>query len=192
MARLNPFLSDGDEDPLDRLPPIGALGDEDLAEAESRMAGEVIEGVAGMSSEGSIDFDIEEEPQASQEAPMGDVPVNDDPAGAEADESAMADLESEFIDEVDTSPPPSADVEVSQGSMASGADLMAEALDGDPLFNNKIAEKIDQQMNERVDARRDEEVASRQLEQLVGNAIHSELGGLITFRPPLRHGQGVG
>jgi len=43
-----------------------------------------------------------------------------------------------------------------------------------------------------VDARRDEEVASRQLEQLVGNAIHSELGGLITFRPPLRHGQGVG
>ena len=169
------------------MPPSAVVSDEDLSAAQTRMSSAVMDATSGMDARSTSDFDAVVE--ADVPVPSEGAPVSEPTAKKEDDSAvAMAQLEKELVGTeipvaagaTETPPPPN-----------KGAGSLAEALDGDPLFNEVIQRRIrtEMQQTERLSGGDSRDKA---LDGLIRNSLQSELGGFQTGRSPLRHGQGVG
>lgn len=169
MPRLNPFLSDNDDDdPIDRLESFGLPGeDENLPESISRMNTELIE-------------DLENRPeQLIEDAEIEDL------------ENELSEEEDTLIEGASLIQGPGRPSDPRLGALPIGSEALRESLELDPLFEQSLQRKIAEQMDQ-PDKRFDDEQRNRAVDELVRNTVRGELSGVPTARDFFRQGSGVG
>lgn len=204
MPSLNPFIGDNNEsdDPLDRLSPIPGVSDEGPTEAQARIAAAVGETAASAEAdpEAAPLFESEESEFMTGAEIEGEAPPEPESLDIELD---ITDAEIPMIEGASMTEEFSADINGEIPRLADGADIdpdatrplgsesIREVILGDPLFNDAIQEKIAAQTDD-LDRQNAQAERAQAVDELVRNTTRNELGGLLTARPTIRQGTGVG